>query len=54
MPFGMVSRARLGMGVLDFRGDCQRGRGSLGDEFVASIVTNGDFVASLCESAYYD
>ena len=30
MPFGVVSGVRLGMGVLDFDGDRQRGRGSLG------------------------
>jgi len=30
MPFGVVSGVGLGMGVLDFRGDRQRGRGSLG------------------------
>jgi len=28
MPFGVVSGVVLGMGVLDFGGDCQRGRGS--------------------------
>ena len=30
MPFGVVSGVGLGMGVLDFGGDRQRGRGSLG------------------------
>ena len=29
MPFGVVSEVGLGMGVLDFGGDRQRGRGSL-------------------------
>ena len=48
MPFGVVSGIGLGMGVLDFGGDHRRGRGSFGSEFAAS---NGDFVASLCESA---
>jgi len=52
MPFGVVSGVRLGMGVLDFGGDRRRGRGSFGGEFAASIVTNRNFVASLCGSAY--
>jgi len=30
MPFGVVSGVGLGMGVLDFGGDRQRRRGSLG------------------------
>ena len=30
MPFGVVSGVGLGMGVLDFGGDRQRGRGRLG------------------------
>ena len=30
MPFGVVSGVGLGSGVLDFGGDRQRGRGSLG------------------------
>ena len=50
MPFGVVSRVGLGSGVLDFGGDRQRGRGSLGVNLRRPIVTNGDFVASLCES----
>jgi len=29
MPFGVASGVGLGMGVLDFGGDCRRGRGSL-------------------------
>jgi len=36
MPFGVVSRVGLGMGVLDFGGDRRRGRGSLAGEFAAS------------------
>jgi len=44
----------LGMGVLDFGGDHRRGRGSLGVNLWRPIVTNGDFVASLCGSAYSD
>jgi len=54
MPFGVVSRVGLGMGVLDFGGDRRRGRGSLGVNLRRPIVTNGDFVASLCRSAYSD
>ena len=50
-PFGVVSGLGLGNGVLDYGGDRRRGRGSLGGEFARPIVTNGDFVASLCESA---
>jgi len=37
MPFGVVSGVGLGSGVLDFGGDRQRGRGSLGGEFAASL-----------------
>ena len=37
MPFGAVSGVGLGMGVLDFGGDRQRGKGSFGGgEFAAS------------------
>ena len=54
MPFGVVSGVGLGMHVLDFGGDRRRGRGSLGENLRRPIVTNGDFVASLCESAYND
>jgi len=51
MPFGVVSDVGLRRGVLDFGGDRRRGRGSLGVNLRRPIVTNGDFVASLCESA---
>jgi len=51
MPFGVMSGVGLGMGVLDFGGDRQRGRGSLRVNLRRLIVTNGDFVAS-CGSAY--
>jgi len=51
MPFGVVSGVGLDMGVLDFGGDRRRGRGSLGMNLRSPIVTNGDFVASLCGSA---
>ena len=50
MPFGVVSGVGLGMGVLDFGGDRRRGTGSLGVNLWRPIVTNGYFVASLCES----
>ena len=50
----MVSGVGLDMGVLDFGGDRRRGRGSLGVNLWRPIVTNGDFVASLRESAYND
>ena len=36
MPFGVVSVVGLGMGVLEFVGDCRRGRSSFGGEFGAS------------------
>jgi len=54
MPFGVVSGVGLGSGVLDFGGDRRRGRGSLGVNLQRPILTSGDFVASLCESAYSD
>ena len=54
MPFGVVSGVGFGMGVLDFGGDRQRQRGSLGVNLRRPIVTNGDFVASLCGNAYSD
>jgi len=52
MSFGMVSGVGLSMGVLDFGGDRRRGRGSLGVNLRRPIVTNGNFVASLCGIAY--
>ena len=54
MLFGVVSGVGLGMGVLDFGGDRRRGSSSLGVNLRRPIVTNGDFVPSLCESAYND
>jgi len=54
MPFGVVSGVGLGMRALDFGGDRQRARGSLGVNLQHPIVTNRDFVASLCGSAYSD
>jgi len=43
------------MGVLDFGGDRQKGRGSWGEvNLRRPIITTGDFVASLCGSAYSD
>ena len=50
MPFGMVSGVGLGIGVLDFGDDRQRGRGIFGSEFGEShcnqwgLCTNGAFV----------
>jgi len=54
MPFGVVSGVGLCMGVLDFGGDRRMGRGSLGVNLRRPIVTNGDFVATLCGCAYSD
>ena len=55
MPFGVVSGVGLGMGVLDFGGDRRREGAVWGGVNVRRpIVTNGDFVASLCGSAYSD
>ena len=54
MPFGVVSGVGLDMGVLDFGGDHQTGRSSLGVNLRHPIITNGDFVASLCGNAYSD
>ena len=48
MPFGVVSGVGLGMGVLDFGGDCARGRGSLeGMNLPRPIITNGEFLACI-------
>ena len=45
----------LDMGVLDFGGDRRRGRGTVWEvNLWRPIVTNGEFAASLCESAYND
>jgi len=41
MLFGVVSGVRLGMGVLDFRSNRPRGRGSFGVNLRHPIVTNG-------------
>jgi len=45
MPFGVLSGVGRGMGVLDFGGDRQRGRGSFEVNLGRPIVTKGDFVA---------
>jgi len=45
MSFGVVSGVGLGMGVLDFGGDRQRGRAVLVMNLGCPIVTNGAFVA---------
>ena len=39
MPFGVGSGVGLGMGVLDFGGDCRRERGSLGVNLRRPIIT---------------
>jgi len=54
MPFGVVSGVGLGMDVLNFGSDRRRGRAVWGLNLRRPIVTNGDFVASLCESTYND
>jgi len=54
MPFRVMSGVGLGVGVLDFGGDHRRERGSMGVNLRHPIVTNGDFVATLCGSAYSD
>ena len=51
MPFGVVSGVGRAMGVLDGGGDRRRGMAVLGVNVERPIVTNGDFVASLCGSA---
>jgi len=48
MPFGVVSGVGLGSGVLDF-GGYREGEGTVWRVNLGRpIVTNGDFVASLC------
>jgi len=56
MPFVVVSVVGLGMSVLDFGGDLMvEWEGAVwGVNLRRPIVTNGDFVASLCGSAYSD
>jgi len=54
MPFGVVSGVGLVMGVLDFGGDRRREGAVWGLKLRRPIITNGDFVASLCGSAYSD
>jgi len=51
MPFGMVSGVGLGIGVLGGSSDRRKGRDIFGVNLGRPIVTNGDFVAWLCESA---
>jgi len=45
---------RAWYGVLNFGGDRRRWRAVLGVNLGRPIVTNGEFVASLCRSAYSD
>jgi len=54
MAFGVVSGVGLGNGVLDFGDDRRREGADFGVNLRRPILTNGDFVASLCESAYSD
>jgi len=51
MQFGVVSGVGLGKGILDFGGDRRREWAVWGVNLRRPIVTNGDFVASLCGSA---
>jgi len=46
MPFEVSRGVGRGMGVLDWGGDRQRGRGSFGGEFGRPVVTNGAFATS--------
>jgi len=50
MPFGMVSGVGQGICALDGGGDRRRKGAVLGVNFGHPIVTNGEFVALLCES----
>jgi len=53
MPFGVVSEIGLSMGVLNFGGDRRRKGAVWGRvNLWRPIVTNGEFVASLCGIAY--
>jgi len=51
MPFGVVSGVGRGMGVLNFGGDRRREGSVWGVNLRRPILTNGNFVASLCGSA---
>jgi len=51
MPFGMVSGVGVGMGVLHFGGNREEEGAVWWVNLRRPIVTNGDFVALLCESA---
>ena len=51
MPFGIVGRTGLGMRQVVGFGDRCTGRGTFGEHFGRAIVTNGDFTASVCDSA---
>ena len=51
MPFGIIGQTDPGMRQVVGFGDRSTGRGTFGDAFERTIVTNGDFTASVCDSA---
>jgi len=50
ISFGVVSRVGRGMGVLDGGSNCRREGQFLGVNLGHPTVTDGDFVAQMCES----
>lgn len=50
MPFVVVCWVSPGMRTVDGSADCTSGRGSFHNRYRAAIVTNGEFVALLCEN----
>ena len=51
MPFGIIGRTGPEMRQVVGFGDRFTGRGTFDDEFRARLVTNGDFMAYMCDSA---
>jgi len=51
MPFYIIGRTGPGMMQVVGFGDRSTGRDTFGGEFVAPIVTNGDFTTYVCDSA---
>ena len=51
MPFGIIGRTGPGMRQVVGFVDPSTGRSTFVGEFGAAIVTNGDFAASVCDSA---
>ena len=51
MPFGTIGRTGPGMRQVMGFGDRCTGRGTFGANLDRTIVTNGDFTASVCDSA---